>query len=473
MNIDAYVVDTVCGTISAHGMIKKGDRVLAAVSGGADSVCMLHILRRLSEELGFTLFCAHLNHGLRGAAADSDEKYVEKLCAGLGVNLYTRRADVAGRAVRDKLTVEEAGRAERYEFFDELRKKHKITLTATAHNKNDNAETVLMRIMRGTGTDGLSAVQYKRDDGVIRPLLDVSRKEIEGYCEANGLEYCTDATNSDNLYTRNKIRNELIPYIEREFGCDMINSLAKLAENAGGDARFINGYAERVYKRLSSPLPSGKPNVLHIESLCVLERPIAVRVVKIAAGRAKPGLRLEKKHIDDILALCGRDTGAAVDLPRGLRAEVRYGWIEFFEQGTEVERIRDEGGGFLREVSVGSVYYIEEIDKNIGLRIEGKGYSLKINESGADMDKLENEKLFIRGRRKGDRIVFFPDGRTKKIKNVFIDAKIPKADREKIPLLCTKDEVVAIIGGRVGEKYKVNKDTERILVIEYGADRQN
>ena len=470
MNTDNLVLDTVRETISAHGMLKEGDRVLAAVSGGADSVCMLHVLWRLSEETGFKLYCAHLNHGLRGAAADSDEDYVKKLCKRLGIKAYTKRADVAERAKRDKLTVEEAGRAERYEFFAELCRCHRINRTATAHNKNDNAETVLMRIMRGSGTDGLAAVQYTRRDGVIRPLLNVTRKEIEAYCAENGLEYCTDATNADNAYTRNRIRNELIPYIEREFGCDIIGSLAKLAENAGEDARFINGYAERLYDRISSPLPNKKPNVLHIESLSMVERPIAVRLVRLAAEKAVSGVRLEKKHIDDVLDLCGRGTGAAVDLPHGLRAEVRYGWIEFSDKNA-VQQTDSEGGAELfTEVCPGNEYYAAGVDRKIGFRIEDRSYTPRINETRADWDKLGGEKLFMRNRRRGDRMVCFADGRTKKIKNVFIDAKIPREDREKIPLLCTGSEVVAIIGGRVSDKYKVNKDTERVLVIEYGTD---
>ena len=172
-----------------------------------------------------------------------------------------------------------------------------------------------------------------------------------------------------------------------------------------------------------------------------------------------------------MLDLCGRGTGAAVDLPHGLRAEVRYGWIEFSDKNAVQQADSECGAELFTEVCPGNEYYAAGVDRKIGVRIEDRSYTPRINETRADWGKLGGEKLVMRNRRRGDRMVCFADGRTKKIKNVFIDAKIPREDREKIPLLCTGSEVVAIIGGRVSDKYKVNKDTERVLVIEYGTDR--
>lgn len=462
------VLQEVMDTILKHGMINKGDRILAAVSGGADSVCMLHALNTLKKSMGFEIYCAHLNHCLRGDAADSDEKFVIELCKSLDIPVFTKSVDVAALASEKKLTTEEAGRHARYEFFRELSAKHKINKTATAHNKDDNAETVLMRIIRGTGTDGLKGIAYVRDDGVIRPVLNIPRADIEEYCRGNNLTFCTDATNSDNDYTRNKIRNQLLPFIEENFNPNIKDSLCRLSDNATEDADFLNGYAKRLYARLCNPLPGEKPVTLHIESLEMVDKGIASRVFKIAADEVKKGIRLEKKHIDDLFNLMTKQTGASVDLPEGIVASVQYGWLSFIDKNAVVE-VKEEAEGFFAEIAPLQTVFIEPIGKNISLRIENaKEYKCKVNETAISYDLIEGKMLFLRNRRTGDRIVWFPDGKTKKIKNILIDEKIPKKDRDRIPLLCTGDEVLAIVGSRVSEKYKVTNETERALVIEYG-----
>ncbi len=469
MNTDNSVLKTALSTIEEFDMLKKGDRVLAAVSGGADSVCMLHVLHKLRDKLNFKLYCAHLNHGIRGEAAEKDEKFVINLCENLGIKVFVEHADVLKLAEDKKLTVEEAGRQARYEFFSSVCAENKINKTATAHNRNDNAETVLMRILRGTGIEGLKGIAYVREDGIIRPMLNISRTEIEEYCKKNGLSFCTDETNLDNEYTRNKIRNKIIPYIEETLESSVMGSLVRLSENAAADADFLDRYSRRLYERLGSPIKNRRPVVLHIESLSMIEKSIATRVLRIAADEAHSGIKLEKKHVEDVLGLLKRQTGAAVDLPCGLRAEVRYGWI-VFEDKNENRIVGDiDSIGFFTEVFAGEGYYVDALGKSVLFKIENpKEYNLKINETMLDYDLLSDERLFLRSRKDGDRIVCFADGRTRKIKNILIDKKIPKKDRNRIPLLCTANEVVAIVGDRVSEKYKVNRETERALVVVYG-----
>lgn len=462
MSISATVLET----ITEYNMLEKGDKVLAAVSGGADSVCMLHILNRLKKDLGFSLACAHVNHGLRGEAADRDEAFVKDLCEKAEIPFYSQKFDVAAIAAEQKLTIEEAGRYVRYKFFDELKEKHGFCKIATAHNKNDNAETVLMRIIRGTGIDGLSGIEYRREDGVIRPVLNLSRKEIEEYCKEYSLGFCTDATNADNDYTRNKIRNLLIPYIEKEFNSAVTDSLVRLSANAAEDSRFLKGYAKRLSERIGSPLPNHKPNCLHIESLKMLDKSIAARVIKMAAQRSSENAKLEKCHIDSIFEILDKPTGTTIDLPQKLRAEIAYGWLTFFGPGDEKKISANDD--LFAEIAPGESVFIDSLGKNISIREEAASYKCKPNEIAADLDKIGNKPLFLRSRREGDRIVFFADGRTKKIKKIFIDDKIPQKDRNKIPLLATGDEVIAIAGSRVNEKYKITKATERALVIEYG-----
>ena len=464
MSIEAKVLQT----IAKYGMIDRGDKVLAAVSGGADSVCMLHILNNLKSRLGFELYCAHVNHGLRGDEADNDESFVKEFCERLNIPFFVKKANVKVVAEEQGLTIEEAGRNVRYAFFAELKKQNGFTKIATAHNKNDNAETVLMRIIRGTGVDGLCGVPYMRNDGVIRPILDASRAEIEEYCSEMDLGFCIDATNLDNDYSRNKIRNRLIPYLEKEFNPGIIDSLVRLAANADEDSRFLKEYSSRLYHRLGSPMPKQTPNVLHIESLKMLDRAIAARVLRIAAGKSVKGVKLERRHIEDIFDLMRKSTGASIDLPEGLRVELNYGWLTF--EGPESPKaVSFESDEIFAEIGIGESVFIDKISKEISVREEdAKEYKCKLNEIAADLDKIGNQPLFLRSRRSGDRMVWFADGRTKKIKNIFIDQKIPKKDRNKIPLLCTGNEVIAIVGSRVSEKYRLTKDTERALVIEYG-----
>ena len=180
-----------------------------------------------------------------------------------------------------------------------------------------------------------------------------------------------------------------------------------------------------------------------------------------------PDAKLEHKHIIDLMDMLDKPTGTQISLPMGITARVNYGWLTF--EGPDVScEVHQDDKGFFAQIKVGETLFVESIGKDITLRIEDKGYQCQLNETALDIDKLGGQPLFIRNRRDGDRIVWFADGRSKKIKNVFIDEKIDKKDREKIPLLCIGDEVVAIIGGRVSEKYKLTKESERALVIEYG-----
>jgi len=199
--------------IIKHNLFSYGDSILVAVSGGADSICMLDVLVSLKEEFQIKISVAHLNHMLRGEEAYRDEKFVQSICKAYQVPYHVTRIDITKLSADKRCSVEEAGRIARYEFFQQLKAEYNINCIATAHNKNDNVETVLMRLMRGTSIHGLGGIPSKNDSGVIRPLLHATREEIEGYIRSHNLSYVVDRTNLENSYTRNKIRNQLLPYI--------------------------------------------------------------------------------------------------------------------------------------------------------------------------------------------------------------------------------------------------------------------
>ncbi|MEW8956858.1 tRNA lysidine(34) synthetase TilS, partial [Clostridium sp.] len=211
--------------VKENNMISKNDKVLVALSGGPDSICLIHILNELKDELGIEILAAHLNHCLRGEDANKDEEYVREFCKSLNIQCYVKRVDINRYAKERALSSEMAGREARYEFFNDLKEEFNINKIAVAHNLNDQAETVLMRLMRGTGIEGLIGIRPVRDNIYIRPILSLNRHEIEAYCEDNKLLPRIDKTNLETIYSRNKVRLELIPYIEKNFNEDIINTL--------------------------------------------------------------------------------------------------------------------------------------------------------------------------------------------------------------------------------------------------------
>ena len=322
--------------------------------------------------------------------------------------------------------------------------------------------------MRGTGIDGLCGIKYKRDN-IIRPILDVLRIYIEEYCRENSLDYCTDSTNTSSEYTRNRVRNELIPMMEKSFNPRIIDSLCTLADNSVEDADFLNGYAERLYSRINSPMPKRKPTILDIESLLMVNDSVKTRLLKLAIKEVMgDDYNIERVHLDSIKALLGKDTGAVSVLPKGLKVSVKYGWLEFSAQ--KKDDIKSENG-FCYEIELKDEVSLNRYD--IKLEVFEELPKPAKNQMLVDYDMIDGAKLFIRSRKCGDRINVFKDGKTRKLKDYWIDKKIPKEERDNIPLLCTEKEVVAIIGDRVAEKFKITKETKRGLVITYGQDYES
>lgn len=241
------MIEKILKTIKKYNLIENGDSIVVGVSGGPDSICLLHVLYCLRDELGIRIYAVHINHMLRGSEADMDQDYVRRFCSDKGIQLFERSVDV--RAVSDAkgISLEEAGREARYQEFRTVAEITGSGKIAVAHNKNDQAETILMHIIRGTGLDGLKGMEYNRG-GVIRPLLDISRSEIEYYCDQQGLSPRIDSSNLENIYTRNKIRLDLIPYINKLLDIDISNSLIRMASLIKDDSIYIEGCVKEAYE---------------------------------------------------------------------------------------------------------------------------------------------------------------------------------------------------------------------------------
>ena len=300
--------DLVMKTITKYNMISKGEKIVVAVSGGPDSMALLNALINLKEKLQCELVVAHVNHMIR-AVADSETEYVKEFCKSRGIECFVKKVDVTSLANELKIGTEEAGRNVRYEFFDEIFNKVNADKIAIAHNANDNAETVLMNVLRGTGISGLKGIEPIRDDKFIRPLIETERADIEKYCEDMELNPKFDESNKDNTYTRNKIRNLLIPFLKEEFNPSVVEGLNRLSDLASQENKYIEEIVNKEYANILVSTDSEKI-VLNLKKFNELDDFIKGKIIMLCVlnlfGSTKG---IEKKHIEDIIKLCDRNIG--------------------------------------------------------------------------------------------------------------------------------------------------------------------
>ncbi len=295
-------------TIQENRLIEKGDKIVVAVSGGPDSMAMLDILKELkNEKIYFEIVVSHVNHKLR-KEADEEEQYVKKYCEKNEIEFYSKSIDVKKLAHTNKIGTEEAGRIARYEFFAQVLKNTNANKIAVAHNKNDKIETILLHIMRGSGLEGLKGIEAKREN-IIRPLIDCERSEIETYCEKKKLNPRIDKSNFYNIYTRNKIRNIVIPYIQNEFNPNIIKTLGRLADIVQLEAEYIEKQTKKAYQEL---IIEEKPHqiVIDLKTFNLQERVIKARLIRYIIKELLGSTEsIEKIHVEDIIKLCDKNIG--------------------------------------------------------------------------------------------------------------------------------------------------------------------
>lgn len=458
--------------IERHSMIKKGDKIIVALSGGPDSICLIHLLNKLKDEYGIELYAAHVNHGLRGEEADADESYAEEFCRNLGIEFYSKRVDINKMSKELNISSETAGREARYSFFNELKDRLGANKVALAHNSNDQAETVLMRILRGSGMEGLNGIRPVRDGVYIRPILILSRVEIESYCEINKLAPRTDKSNFENIYNRNKVRLELIPYIQENFNKDIIGTLIRLSSIVVRDNDYIESVAEKKFKQHCSLI---NDTVTISQKLIEEHEAIISRVLRKAINEVKSNLiNIDMIHINDVMDLFTIGTGKRIDLPDGIQAENIYGDIKIYNQNLIKEKHSFKGTVTLLDKSVNEIPLtrnVDEMNVNVSLRLVEKGENIKFGEDTFkkyfDYDKIKSS-ISLRYRQEGDRFTPYGMRGSKKIKDLFIDLKIPKDKRDCIPLVCFDEEIAWVTGLSVSNNYSVTKDTKNILEIKVG-----
>lgn len=298
-------------TIKKYNLIENGDSIVIGVSGGPDSICLLHILNELKNELNFKIYVAHINHMIR-KEADEETEYVKNFCKKIGVECYIKRIDVIKIANNLKRGTEETGRQIRYEFFNEILEKTASNKIATAHNNNDKAETILMNILRGSGVSGLKGIEAQRDNKFIRPLIEMSREEIETYCEENKLEPRIDKSNNENIYTRNKVRNIVIPYIKQEFNPNILKTINRLSEVATEESEYLNKVTVEAFNKVCLTVDAIENSTitLDLKRFNNLELVIKRRLILYTINELLSTTEgIEKINIDDIIKLCNNNIG--------------------------------------------------------------------------------------------------------------------------------------------------------------------
>lgn len=322
--------EEVLKTIKDNNLINEGDKIVIGVSGGPDSICLLHLLNNLKDTLKITIYVAHINHSIR-EVADMETKYVQDFCKKMGVECFVKKEDILSLAKKQKKGTEEVGRQVRYSFFDEVLEKTNSNKIATAHNSNDRAETVILNILRGSGISGLKGIEAIRDQKYIRPLINTDRESIEKYCEENNLEPKIDETNKENIYTRNKVRNVVIPYIKKEFNQNIIKTINRLSTVATEENDYLMKITKQEYANISNI--ENDIITLDLKRFNNLELVIKRRLILYTINEAIHTTNgIEKVNLDDIVKLCSNNIGNKYLTPiKEIKIYVKKGKVYFIK----------------------------------------------------------------------------------------------------------------------------------------------
>lgn len=447
--------------IEKNKILQDGDSVLLGVSGGADSVCMLHVLYSLREKYHLKLYVVHVNHGIRGSEAKRDADFVEQMAENLQIPFRVVTANIPEMAKEQKLSEEEAGRIFRYNTFEQVANEVGANKIAVAHNLNDNSETVLFNLFRGSRLKGLTGISPMRGQ-IIRPLLCCSRNEIEQYLQENNLSYCTDSTNKETDYSRNRIRLKLMPYIKENINQKAEYNIVNAAENLSQVYEYIYGEAQKAYKI------HVKDNVLlnSAEDLNVVILQEVVRMwILENTGRLKD---IKANHVNIVIGLLSNQVSKKSELPYGLKLIKTYEGVKVLLENNEG---KDSNGQTI--IEDGKIFNTEKIT----VTVENESFDKSnipdlLYTKWLDYDKIKG--LTLRKRLPGDYIEISgsESGRSvkKKLKKYFIDNKIPQEERNNIWLLADGNHVVWIVGYRISEMCKVTDSTKRIIKITYNKE---
>ncbi|MGM0507548.1 MAG: tRNA lysidine(34) synthetase TilS [Fusobacteriota bacterium] len=446
--------------IKKSNLIKKGDKIILGISGGPDSVALFHLLRSIKDIRKIKLYLAHINHQLRGENAKKDEDFVRDLGKKFSIPVYVKSEDINEYSKINKIGLEEAGREVRYSFFEDIRKEVDANKVALAHNSDDNVETFLFRLMRGTSLSGLKSIPEKRDF-YIRPLLNINKKHILNYLSNNNYKYQIDKSNKTTDYTRNKIRLDLIPKIEKDYNRKFKEKITRLIKEIDD----IDNYLENKIQRYNNQ------KILEIKK--IRKEPIFLqkKIINNFLERENK-IEITNQKIENVMDLIKKGGTVSIDIGDGYQVQKSYDELKLVDskKGSnlnkkEIVKIKKSTNLNEKIKFFNYIIHLETINSN---NINNK----QKNTFYFDYDKLKSDDIIIRTRRAGDK--FKPlgmNGRTKKIKDLFINKKIKKQKRDEIPIIINrvnqKDNIIYILGIRGSEEYKIDKKTKKIMKISF------
>lgn len=433
--------------IEENNLIEKGDSIVSAVSGGSDSVFMLEMLLAIKDDYDLKIIVSHVNHGLRGAEAQRDEDFVKKLAEKNGLIYEVEHIDMAGYAKEHSLTCEEAGRKLRYLFFEEIKEKYKADKVAIAHNENDVAETIFLNIFRGTGLDGLESIPLRRDF-YIRPILCFEKSEILDFLKENNIRYVDDSTNFTNDYKRNMIRNEIIPFIKKNFNENIVSSMSRLASIAKENNLYLEDIINDKYINIvkSNTIDREGFNELnHYEKTLVLRKFLRENLNYLN--------NISKDNIEDMINLISLDSGKKYDI------DGKHYLVNDFDK-TIFKRL--DINELSEEISLD--FKLDKVYNIYGSKFKFVLSDKILSKKYLDYDLLTG-KLSLRNRRSGDRFNPFGMKGSKKIKDYFVDKKVSSDDRSKVLFLMNDDEIACVVGYDIADKYKASSKTKNYLNV--------
>jgi tRNA(Ile)-lysidine synthase len=466
-------------TISVFQMLKKGDSVLVGVSGGPDSVALLHSLVEISKTLHLRLGIAHLNHGLRGEESDADAGFVENLAKKLSLPFYTEKINLSHKKHKHRISLEEAGREARYAFFNQVTEREGLDKIAVGHHTDDTAEIILINLLRGSGPSGLKGIPPVRGK-IIRPLIRASRELILSYLKHNQLEYRIDSSNSDERFLRNKIRHRLIPILKSQYNPNFSKALNRLGNLLSDEEHWFSQYIDLAMEQCAQSKES-HIIILSIDELFKHHIAVQRRLIRRAICHVKGDLRrISHVHMDAVINLCiNAGPGARLDLPDRIRIRIQDGRLLILK---EKKSLRSTGHSektdlpvcFERTILASEILegpiFIKEC--RIGLKfkkLNGQDVwdvtKTSLNMAFFDWDSLIFP-LKIRNYRAGD--YFIPLGMTgrQQLKKFFINNKISRLKRLQMPILLSENKIIWVVGARISDHVKVMPETKTVLCAE-------
>lgn len=455
--------------------VSPGDHILAGVSGGPDSVCLLHLLKTVSECFPIRLHVAHLDHGLRGEESMTDARFVQNLCQEWKIPVTVESISVSAVAKGKKISLQVAAREARYAFFERIAGKIQCHWIALGHTANDQAETFLLRLFRGAGSKGLSSIPSLREVQaasntklrIIRPLLNVERRQVVDYLKERSIPYRLDPSNDKPFYLRNRLRQEVIPLLKSHYNPNLIETLCRTAGLLGEEQDFLRVQASRALSRIQVEA-SGPGIVLNRDEFIGLHRALQRVVLREAIESVKGNLvGMTYRHLEDALCLIrDGEPGKHLKMPGGVCIRLVYDrcWIHLDRNG--FTGLREETA-----LSVPGEVHCPSLRCVVKTRLQADYLDSDARVCAAfDYEKI-HPPFIIRGRRPGD--YFFPygmGGRRKKLQDFFVDHKVPRHERDRIPILTASEGILWVIGWRLDERFMAGPDSRKIMVVEFKSE---